>query len=103
MAGPAQAVNIPVPEHLRWEQVHQGETFTITSITVRLLDDGHLSAKAYGRRAGGGVAAYVGLPLTLTSELEALIDAGVRSAAQRWLDHKGFRLAGTRDEKGFRT
>ncbi len=78
MAGPAQAVNIPVPEELRWQQEHDGETFTITSITVRLLDDGHL-------------AAYVGLPLEPTPEIEALVDRGVREAAQRWLDHRGFR------------
>jgi hypothetical protein len=91
VAGPAQAVNIPVPEHLRWQQVHEGETFTITSITVRLLDDGHLSAKAYGRRENGRTAAYVGLPFVPTPGLEALVDEGVRSAAQRWLDHRGFR------------
>lgn len=91
MPGPAQAVNLPVPEDLRWQQDHDGETFTITSITVRLLDDGHLAAKAYGRRSDGRTAAYVGLPFEPTPEIEALVDRGVREAAQRWLDHRGFR------------
>ena len=74
----------------RLQQEHAGETYTVTSITVRLLEDGHLSAKAYGRRADGRAAAYVGLPFVPTPELEALVDEGVRSAAQRWLDHQGF-------------
>jgi hypothetical protein len=91
VAGPAQAVNIRVPEELRWQQEHDGETFTVTSITVRLLDDGHLAAKAYGRLPDGRTAAYVGLPLEPTPEIEALVDRGVREAAQRWLDHRGFR------------
>jgi hypothetical protein len=58
---------------------------------VRLLDDGRLSAKAYGRRESGRTAAYVGLPFVPTAELEALVDAGVREAAERWLAHEGFR------------
>ncbi|HET7902391.1 MAG TPA: hypothetical protein VFL59_14510 [Candidatus Nanopelagicales bacterium] len=90
MAAPAQAINIPVPEDLRWTQVHEGERFTITSITVRLLPDGHLAAKAYGRRENGRTAAYVGLPFEPTPEIEALIDDGIRDAAARWLDHRGF-------------
>jgi hypothetical protein len=90
MAAPAQAINIPVPEDLRWTQEHDGETFTITSITVRLLADGHLAAKAYGRRENGRTAAYVGLAFEPTPEIEALVDAGIRDAAARWVAHRGF-------------
>ena len=87
---PAQAINLPVPDALQWTQEHKGETYTVTSITVRLLEDGHLAAKAYGRVVGGRTAAYVGLPVELTPQLRALIDSGIADAARRWLDNRGF-------------
>jgi hypothetical protein len=87
---PAQAINLPVPEPLQWEQEHQGSTYQVTSVTVRLLPDGHLAAKAYGRVVGGRTAAYVGLPVELTPQLRALVDQGIAEAAHRWLDNRGF-------------
>jgi hypothetical protein len=89
-AHPAQAINLPVPDELQWEQEHQGTTYAVTSLTVRLLPDGHLAVKAYGRAVGGRTAAYVGLPVELTPQLRELVDDGIADAAQRWIDNRGF-------------
>jgi hypothetical protein len=55
----ALAINVAIPEALRWTGTRRGETFTLTTLNVRLLADGHLAVKAYGRPAGGGRGAYV--------------------------------------------
>jgi hypothetical protein len=45
----ALANNVTIPEALRWTGTRRGETFTLTTVNVRLLADGHLAARAYGR------------------------------------------------------
>jgi hypothetical protein len=40
----ALAINVVVPEALRWTDTRRGETFTLTTLNVRLLADGHLAA-----------------------------------------------------------
>ncbi|MGO1545961.1 MAG: hypothetical protein ACTHXL_01295, partial [Microbacterium gubbeenense] len=50
----ALAFNVAIPEHLRWRDVRRGEEFELQSITVRLLPDGSLAAKAYGKPVAGG-------------------------------------------------
>ncbi|MFD2767441.1 hypothetical protein [Micromonospora eburnea] len=44
----ALAINVTIPEGLRWTDTRRGEEFTLTTLNVRLLPDGHLAAKAYG-------------------------------------------------------
>ncbi len=48
----AVAVNITIPEALRWSDTRRGEGLMLTTLNVRLLPDGHLAAKAYGRPVG---------------------------------------------------
>jgi hypothetical protein len=42
----ALAINVTIPEELRWTDTRRGETFTLTTLNVRLLADGHLAVKA---------------------------------------------------------
>jgi hypothetical protein len=58
----ALAINVTIPEPLRWTDTRRSEQFTLTTLNVRLLPDGHLAAKAYGRPAGGGRGTYVSFP-----------------------------------------
>jgi hypothetical protein len=55
----ALAINVTVPEELRWTDVRRGEEFRLSSLNVRLLPDGRLAAKAYGRPTAGGRGTYV--------------------------------------------
>jgi hypothetical protein len=50
----ALAINVIIPESLRWNDSRRGEEFTLSSLTIRLLPDGRLAAKAYGRPLAGG-------------------------------------------------
>ena len=50
----ALAINVTIPEELRWTDVRRGQEFVLTTLNVRLLRDGHLAAKAYGNPVGGG-------------------------------------------------
>lgn len=47
----ALAINVTIPEELRWTDTRRGEEFLLTTLNVRLLPDGRLAAKAYGRPA----------------------------------------------------
>jgi hypothetical protein len=59
----ALAINVTIPEALRWTDTRRGEAFTLTTLNVRLLPNGHLAAKAYGRPTGGGRGTYVSFPV----------------------------------------
>lgn len=85
----ALAINVTVPGELRWTDVRRDEEFELSSITVRLLPDGHLAAKAYGRPITGGRGAYVSFPVPDRPELQALISDAATRAAQLWSDHRG--------------
>lgn len=85
----ALAINIRVPEHLQWTDVRRDVEFTLTSITVRMLPDGHLAAKAYGRPTAGGRGGYTSFAVPDSSGLHALIDAGAARAADRWSQQLG--------------
>ncbi len=52
----AMAINVIVPESMQWTDSRRGEEFRLTTLTIRMLPDGHLAVKAYGRPAGGGLA-----------------------------------------------
>jgi hypothetical protein len=41
----ALAINVTIPEGLRWTDTRRGEEFTLTTLDVRLLPDGRLAAK----------------------------------------------------------
>ena len=85
----ALAINVVVPEALRWTDTRRGETFTLTTLNVRLLRDGHLAAKAYGRPVGGGRGAYVSFRVPDRPELAALIARAADRAGGLWSAHRG--------------
>jgi hypothetical protein len=85
----ALAINVSVPEDLRWTDARRGETFLLTSLNVRLLPDGHVAARAYGRPTAGGRGAYVGFRVPETPELAALVSAAADRAAALWAAHRG--------------
>ncbi|MER7070104.1 hypothetical protein [Terrabacter sp. NPDC000476] len=87
----AMAINVAIPESLRWTDSRRGQEFRLDTINVRMLPDGHLAAKAYGRPVEGGRGAYVSFPVPDRPELHALVDAAGHRAAQVWSAHRGLR------------
>ncbi len=85
----ALAVNVPIPEELRWRDERRGTEFELQSITVRLLPDGSLAAKAYGRPVAGGRGASVSFAVRRSAEIDALIAAAADEASRRWAAHTG--------------
>lgn len=85
----ALAINVKVPEELQWTDVRRGETFALTTLTVRLLPDGHLAVKAYGRPVAGGRGTYVSFPVPEREDLRALIETAAQRAAALWAAHRG--------------
>ncbi|MEU2544045.1 hypothetical protein ABZ618_01135 [Streptomyces roseolus] len=85
----ALAINVTVPESLRWTDTRRGEEFTLTTLNVRLLPDGHLAVKAYGRPVAGGRGAYVSFPVPDEPELAALVSEAAGRAAGLWAAHRG--------------
>ena len=85
----ALAINVTIPEALRWTDVRRGEEFTLMTLNVRLLPDGRLAAKAYGRPTAGGRGGYVSFAVPDRPELVALVDAAATRAAERWAAHRG--------------
>jgi hypothetical protein len=77
----ALAINVTIPEALRWTDTRRGQTFTLTTLNVRLLADGHLAAKAYGRPVGGGRGAYVSFPVPQNPVLAALVAEAARAGS----------------------
>ncbi|MGI6878178.1 SIMPL domain-containing protein [Microbacterium sp. gxy059] len=78
------ALNVTIPEHLRWNDVRRGEEFRLTSLTVRLLKDGTLAAKAYGRPVAGGRGAYVSFSVPDDPALRDLMEQAAAEAARLW-------------------
>lgn len=85
----ALAINVTVPEALRWTDTRRGEAFTLTTLNVRLLPDGHLAVKAYGRPVAGGRGAYVSFPVPDEPALAALVSEAAGRAAGLWAAHRG--------------
>jgi hypothetical protein len=85
----ALAVNVTIPEELRWTDSRRGEEFRLTTLNVRLLPDGRLAAKAYGKPTAGGRGAYVSFPVPDRPELTELVDAAAGRAATMWAAHRG--------------
>jgi hypothetical protein len=84
----ALAINVTIPEGLRWTGTRRGEEFTLITLNVRLLPDGHLAAKAYGRPAGGR-GTYVSFPVPGTPELAELASQAASRASALWAAHRG--------------
>ncbi|MFB7459162.1 hypothetical protein ACIOC2_08420 [Streptomyces sp. NPDC088337] len=85
----ALAINVTIPQALRWTDTRRGEAFTLTTLNVRLLPDGRLAAKAYGRPVAGGRGAYVSFPVPDKPELAALIAGAASRAGALWAAHRG--------------
>ena len=83
----ALAINVAIPEELRWRDTRRNEEFELQSLTIRMLPDESLAAKAYGRPVAGGRGAYVSFPVPDRPELTALISAGADEASRRWAAH----------------
>ncbi|MFJ8272017.1 hypothetical protein ACIQ8G_17010 [Streptomyces sp. NPDC094154] len=84
----ALAINVTIPQALRWTDTRRGEAFTLTTLNVRLLPDGRLAAKAYGRPVAGGRGAYVSFPVPDKPELAALIAGAASRAGALWAAHR---------------
>jgi hypothetical protein len=56
------AIKVTLAESLRCTDTRGRQACTLTTLNVRLLADGHLAAKAYGRPTGGGRGTYVSSP-----------------------------------------
>lgn len=85
----ALAVNVTIPQTLRWTDTRRGQEFQLTTLNIRLLPDGRLAAKAYGRPVGGGRGAYVSFPVPDQPELAALISEAAGRAGALWAAHRG--------------
>ena len=87
----ALAINVAIPEALRWTDTRRGEAFTLTTLNVRLLADDHLAARAYGRPVGGGRGAYVSFAVPDDPALAALVASAATRASSLWGAHRGLR------------
>ncbi|MEU0069746.1 hypothetical protein ABZ027_09430 [Streptomyces sp. NPDC006332] len=85
----ALAINVTIPQALRWTDTRRDEVFQLTTLNIRLLPDGHLAAKAYGRPVGGGRGAYVSFPVPDTPELATLVVDAAGRAGALWAAHRG--------------
>ena len=85
----ALAINVTIPEGLRWTATRRGTEFMLTTLNVRLLPDGHLAAKAYGRPTGGGRGTYVSFSVPDGPELAALVADAASRAGALWSAHRG--------------
>jgi hypothetical protein len=85
----ALAINVTIQEGLRWNDTRRGEEFTLTTLNIRLLLDGHVAAKAYGRPTAGGRGTYVSFPVPDRPELATLIDRAASRASEMWAAHRG--------------
>ena len=83
----ALAINVAIPEELRWRDTRRDVEFELQSLTIRMLPDGSLAAKAYGRPVAGGRGAYVSFPVPDRPEITALISAAADEASRRWAAH----------------
>ncbi|HEY2796138.1 MAG TPA: hypothetical protein VGJ28_27480 [Micromonosporaceae bacterium] len=85
----ALAINVTIPEALRWNDSRRGEEFTLSTLNVRMLADGRLAARAYGRPTAGGRGTYVSFPVPDRPEVRALIEAAASRAGELWANHGG--------------
>jgi len=75
----------------RWTDTRRGERFSLTTLNVRLLPDGHLAVKAYGRPTSGGRSNYVPFPVPDDPKLASLVGDAAQRAGSLWAAHRGLR------------
>ena len=80
----ALAINVAIPTSLQWTGERRGQTFRLTTLNIRLLPDGTLAAKAYGRPVDGGRGAYTSFRVPDRPELRDLVTRGAERAAELW-------------------
>lgn len=80
----ALAVNVVIPVELRWVDTRRGQDFEMQTLNIRLLPDGALATKAYGRPVAGGRGGYTPFTVPDRPELHALIAAAADQAGQLW-------------------
>ena len=94
----ALAINVAVPADFQWTDVRRDEEFLLTTLNVRLLLDGSVAAKAYGRPTAGGRGAYTQLRSSRRytsfrvpdrAELRELIAQAADRAAELWAANTG--------------
>ncbi len=85
----ALAINVTVPPSHRWTDIRRGEEFELRTLNVRMLPDGHLAVKAYGRPLAGGRGAYVSFPVPDDPKLADLVAAAADRAGEVWAAHRG--------------
>ncbi|EAP99046.1 hypothetical protein JNB_02720 [Janibacter sp. HTCC2649] len=85
----ALAINVNVPEALQWNDSRRGEEFILSTLNIRLLPDGHVAAKAYGRPVAGGRGGYTSFRVPDRPEPVDLIDAAATRASELWATHQG--------------
>jgi hypothetical protein len=85
----ALAINVTIPDELRWTDSRRGQEFVLQTLNVRLLPDGHLAVKAYGRPSAGGRAGYVPFPVPDDPRFTALVEAAAARAGTLWAAHRG--------------
>lgn len=83
----ALAINVTIPEGLRWRDTRRGEEFELQTLNVRLLPDSSLAAKAYGRPTAGGRGGYTSFTVPDDPQLATLIAAAADEAGRRWGAH----------------
>lgn len=85
----ALAINVAIPESLQWNDSRRGEEFVLSTLNIRLLPDGHVAAKAYGRPVAGGRGGYTSFRVPDRPEIAALIDEAASRAGIMWAEHRG--------------
>jgi hypothetical protein len=85
----ALAINVTIPEALRWTDTRRGEEFLLTTLNIRLLPDGHLAVKAYGRPTAGGRGTYVAFSVPDRTDLAELIAGAAGRAGAMWAANRG--------------
>ena len=85
----ALAITVAIPEKRQWTDSRRGEEFTLTTLTIRLLPDGHLAVKAYGRPTAGGRGTYVSFTVPDDPVLAGLVASAADRAGALWSSHRG--------------
>ncbi|HIW90475.1 MAG TPA: hypothetical protein H9870_02250 [Candidatus Corynebacterium avicola] len=83
------AINVAIPEELQWTDVRRDVEYQLQTLNVRLLPDGSLAAKAYGRPVAGGRGGYTSFRVKESTELDALVNAAADQAGRLWSGHSG--------------
>lgn len=82
-------MNVAIPEALRWTDERRGEVYELTTLNVRVLPDGSLAAKAYGRPLSGGRGGYTAFSVPDRDDLRELVDRAATEAARLWSNSTG--------------